>query len=54
MAWEQMLACLLATDFFTTEVWTAFGLVTYYTLFFIHVSSRKVYIAGITRNPTDA
>ena len=46
--------CLLATDFFTTEVWTAFGLVTYYTLFFIHVGSRKVYVAGITRNPTDA
>ncbi|MDP9174560.1 MAG: integrase core domain-containing protein [Planctomycetota bacterium] len=46
--------CLLATDFFTTEVWTAFGLVTYYCLFFIHVGSRKVYAAGITRNPTDA
>ena len=46
--------CLLATDFFTTEVWTAFGLVTYYCLFFIHVGSRKVWIAGITRNPTDA
>jgi len=46
--------CLLATDFFTTEVWTAFGLVTYYCLFFIHVGSRKVYIAGITRNPNDA
>jgi hypothetical protein len=45
--------CLLATDFFTTEVWTAFGLVTYYTLFFIHVGSRKVYIAGTTRNRTD-
>jgi transposase InsO family protein len=45
--------CLLATDFFTTEVWTAFGLVTYYCLFFIHVGSRKVYIAGITRNSND-
>jgi transposase InsO family protein len=46
--------CLLATDFFTTEVWTAFGLVTYYCLFFIHVESRKVWIAGITPNPNDA
>ena len=45
--------CLLATDFFTIEVWTAFGLVTYYCLFFIHVGSRKVYLGGITRNPTD-
>jgi hypothetical protein len=44
---------VLATDFFTTEVWTAFGLVMYYCLFFIHVGSRKVYVAGITRNPTD-
>jgi putative transposase len=46
--------CLLATDFFTAEVWTALGLVTYYVLFFIHVGTRKVYLAGITRNPTDA
>jgi putative transposase len=46
--------CLLATDFFTTEVWTALGLVTHYVLFFIHVQSRKVYFAGITPNPTDA
>ena len=29
------------------------GLVTHYCLFFIHVGSQKVYIAGITRNPTD-
>jgi transposase InsO family protein len=46
--------CLLATDFFTTEVWTALGLVTHYVLFFIHVQSRKVYLAGITPNPNDA
>ncbi len=45
--------CLLATDFFTTEVWTAFGLVTYYCLFFIHIATRKVYLGGITANPTD-
>ena len=43
--------CLLATDFLTTEVWTAFGLVAYYALFFIHVGSRNVYVAGTTRNP---
>ena len=29
------------TDSFTTEVWTAFGLVTHYVLFFIHIQSRK-------------
>jgi hypothetical protein len=29
------------------------GLVTYYWLFFIHLESRKVEIAGITTHPTD-
>ena len=40
-----------ASDFFTAEVWTTFGLITYYVLFFIHLESRKVVIAGITPNP---
>jgi hypothetical protein len=35
---------LVATDFFTTEVWTLGGLVTYYVLFFIH-------LAGVTPHP---
>ncbi len=42
-----------ATDFFTTEVWTARGLVTYYTLFVIDISTRAVYIAGTTTSPDD-
>jgi transposase InsO family protein len=42
---------LMATDFFTTEVWTWCGLVTYYVLFFIHLGSRKVHIAGVTPHP---
>jgi putative transposase len=42
---------LVATDFFTTEVWTLGGLVTYYVLFFIHLGSRQVHIAGITPHP---
>ena len=42
---------LVATDFFTTEVWSRFGLITYYVLFFIHLGTRKVHIAGITPNP---
>jgi transposase InsO family protein len=45
---------LVATDFFTAEVWTLGGLVTYYVLFFIHVGSRKVQIAGLTRHPHEA
>jgi transposase InsO family protein len=42
---------LVATDFFTTEVWTAAGLVTYYVLFFIHLASRKIHVAGVTPHP---
>ena len=42
---------LVATDFFTAEVWTWCRLVTYYILFFVHLDSRKVYVAGITPHP---
>jgi transposase InsO family protein len=42
---------LVATDFFTAEVWTTAGLVTYYALFFIHLASRKVHVAGMTPHP---
>jgi hypothetical protein len=42
---------LWATDFFTTEVWTLGGLVTYYVLFFIHLETRLVHIAGVTAHP---
>ena len=42
---------LAATDFFTAEVWTKSGLVTYYVLFFIHLATRRVHIAGITPYP---
>jgi hypothetical protein len=46
-------AVLAGTDFFTVEVFTRQGLVTYYVLFFIHLESRKVDIAGITVHPND-
>ena len=32
---------LVATDFFTAEVWTMAGLVTYYVLFFIHHAASR-------------
>ena len=48
--WGQVAAC----DFFTTEVWTAKGLVTYYTLFVIDLKTRIVEIAGSTPNPDEA
>jgi putative transposase len=45
---------LVATDIFTAEVWTLGGLVTYYVLFFIHLGSRKVHVAGVTPHPNAA
>jgi transposase InsO family protein len=45
---------IAAADFFTTEVWTASGLVRYYTLFVIDIATRTVRIAGTTGNPTAA
>jgi putative transposase len=47
------LALLAATDFFTVEVLTLRGPVTYYVLFFIHLESRRVDIAGITPRPNE-
>jgi len=44
-------AILAATDFFTVEVLTLKGLMTYYVLFFLHIESRKICVAGITRHP---
>ena len=45
---------LVATDFFTAEVWTLGGLVTYYVLFFIRLSTREVHVAGMTPHPNEA
>lgn len=40
-----------ASDFFTAEVATWHGIVTYYVFFVIHFSTRRVQIAGITPHP---
>jgi putative transposase len=45
---------LVATDFFTAEVWTLGGLVTYDVLFFLHLGSRRIHAAGITPHPHEA
>jgi hypothetical protein len=42
---------LAGADFFTLEMLTWRGLVTYYVLFFIEVGSRRVSLGGITRQP---
>ena len=45
------MAVMVGTDFFTAEVLTLKGLKTYYVLFFIHLESRRICLAGVTRHP---
>ena len=58
MSWAQFLKLhwevLAATDFFTVEVATWHGLVTYYVLVVMELATRRVEIAGITPHPTAA
>jgi transposase InsO family protein len=44
---------LAAIDFTTLEVWTQKGLVTFYLLFTMHLSTRRVHFAGCTPNPDE-
>jgi hypothetical protein len=56
-SWKTFLrahwGAIAAADFFTTEVWTWRGLVTYYTVFVIDLASRRVQIVGSTPFPND-
>jgi transposase InsO family protein len=55
MPWSLFLKAhwktLAASDFFSVEVWSWAGLVTYYVLFVMELATRRVCIAGITRHP---
>src|SRR3954454_10710611 len=57
MSWAQFIrthmAVLAGIDFFTVEVRTWRGLATYYVLFFLHLETRRVTVAGITQHPTE-
>jgi len=44
---------LAAIDFTTVEVWTPRGLVTYYLLLVMELATRRVHLAGCTRNPNE-
>jgi hypothetical protein len=48
---QRHIKTLWATDFLTKTVWTLRGPVTYYILFFIHLHTRRVHIAGMTHDP---
>ena len=58
MSWSQFLKMhwevLATTDFFTVEVATWHGLVTYYVLVMMELATRRVHVAGITPAPTAA
>jgi hypothetical protein len=45
---------MAGADFFTTEVWTWRGLVTFSTLFVIELATRRVQIVGCTPRPDEA
>ena len=57
-SWQTFLrahwGAIAGADFFTTEVWTWRGLVTYYTVFVIDLASRRVQIVGSTPHPDEA
>jgi putative transposase len=46
-------AVMAGTGFFTVEVLTGRGLVTYSALFFLHLETRRVTLAGITPHPSE-
>jgi putative transposase len=56
-SWQTLLnahwGVIAGADFFTTEVWTWRGLVTYYTVFVIDLASRRVHVLGSTPHPTE-
>jgi len=56
-SWQTFLqahwGAIAGADFFTTEVWTCRGLVTYYTVFVIDLASRRVQIIGSTPHPDE-
>jgi transposase InsO family protein len=57
-SWQTFLrahwGAIAGADFFTTEVWTWRGLVTFYTVFVIDLATRHVEVLGTTLHPDDA
>jgi transposase InsO family protein len=57
-SWQTFLrahwGAIAGADFFTTEMWTWRGLVTFYTVFVIDLAIRRVQVLGTTLQPDDA
>jgi transposase InsO family protein len=57
-SWQTFLrahwGAIAGADFFTTEVWTWRGLVTFYTVFAIDLANRRVRVLGTTPHPDEA
>src|SRR3954453_1300879 len=57
MNWAHFIRTHMAVsagiDFFKVAVLTWRGLATYYVLFFLHLETRRVTVAGITQHPTE-
>jgi transposase InsO family protein len=57
-SWQTFLrahwGAIAGADFFTTEVWTVHGLVTFCTAFVIDLATRRVQVLGITPHPDEA
>src|SRR5262245_60805343 len=57
-SWQTFLrahwGAVAGADFFTTEVWTWRGLVTFYTAFVIDLATRRVQVLGTTPHPDEA
>jgi transposase InsO family protein len=54
ITWKEFLSrhwdLIIATDFFTIEVWTCSGLTRFVVLFFMDLKTRRVDVAGIARS----
>ncbi len=55
MPWQTFLrahwGAIAATDFFTVEAWTLYGLTRFHVFFIIDLATRRVRIAGMTDQP---
>src|SRR5215831_19577351 len=45
------MAVVVGNDFFTADVLTLRGLKTFYVLFFMHLESRRICLAGVRQHP---